>query len=277
MTLHKHDQRLVCHVCGARRLPPSKCPSCADPAIKFAGFGTERVEEVVRALFPQARIARVDTDTIQRKNQLRDMLRDFRAQKLDLLIGTQMIAKGLDFPNVTLVGVLNADTALNLPDFRAAERTFQLLVQVAGRAGRGELKGEVMVQTYAPHTPAVQFARHNDFEGFAQQELEHRQAFRYPPFSHVVLISSRGKHQARAEFALQTLHRRLAEALPSEVVLGEPAPSPLAKAHGQFRFHLLLRTPRIRALTAHINRVLCSVTLPEDVTVVWDVDPVSLL
>jgi primosomal protein N' (replication factor Y) len=277
MTLHKHDHRLVCHVCGARRLPPSKCPSCSDPAIKFAGFGTERVEEAVRALFPQARIARVDTDTIQRKNQLRDMLRDFRAQKLDLLIGTQMIAKGLDFPNVTLVGVLNADIALNLPDFRAAERTFQLLVQVAGRAGRGELKGEVMVQTYAPHTPAVQFARHNDFEGFAQQELEHRQAFRYPPFSHVVLISSRGKHQARAEFALQTLHRRLAEALPSEVVMGEPVPSPLAKAHGQFRFHLLLRTPRIRALTAHIHRILRSITLPDDVIVVWDVDPVSLL
>lgn len=277
MTLHKHDHRLVCHVCGARRLPPSKCPSCSDPAIKFAGFGTERVEEAVRALFPQARIARVDTDTIQRKNQLRDMLRDFRAQKLDLLIGTQMIAKGLDFPNVTLVGVLNADIALNLPDFRAAERTFQLLVQVAGRAGRGELKGEVMVQTYAPHTPAVQFARHNDFEGFAQQELEHRQAFRYPPFSHVVLISSRGKHQARAEFALQTLHRRLADGLPDEVVMGEPVPSPLAKAHGQFRFHLLLRTPRIRALTAHIHRVLRSITLPDDVIVVWDVDPVSLL
>ncbi|MBL9132852.1 MAG: primosomal protein N' [Verrucomicrobiaceae bacterium] len=277
MTLHKKDNRLVCHVCGARRLPPSKCPSCADPAIKFTGFGTERVETVVREVFPQARLARVDTDTVQRKNQLRDMLRDFRAQKLDILIGTQMIAKGLDFPNVTLVGVLNADIALNLPDFRAAERTLQLLVQVAGRAGRGEVKGEVMVQTYAPHTPAVQFARHTDYDGFAQQELEHRQVFRYPPFTHVVLISSRGKHQTRAEFALQTLHRRLLEGLPEGAVMGEPAPCALAKSHGQFRFQLLLRAEKIRPLTRHIQQVMRGTTLPQDVIVVWDVDPVSLL
>lgn len=277
MTLHKKDHRLVCHVCGARRLPPAKCPACGDPAIKFTGFGTERVETVVREVFPQARIARVDTDTVQRKHQLRDMLRDFRAQKLDILIGTQMIAKGLDFPNVTLVGVLNADIALNLPDFRAAERTLQLLVQVAGRAGRGELKGEVMVQTYAPHTPAVQFARHNDFDGFAQQELEHRQVFHYPPYTHVVMLHSRGKHQTRAEFALQTLHRRLLDGLPEGAVMGEPAPCALAKAHGQFRFQLLLRAEKIRPLTRHIRQVIRSTTLPQDVVVVWDVDPVSLL
>ena len=232
---------------------------------------------VVREVFPKARIARVDTDTIQRKHQLRDMLRDFRSQKLDILIGTQMIAKGLDFPNVTLVGVLNADVALNLPDFRAAERTLQLLVQVAGRSGRGEVKGEVMVQTYAPHTPAVQFARHTDFEGFAQQELEHRSAFSYPPFTHVVLISSRGKHETRAEFALQTLHRRLLEGLPEGALMGEPAPSALAKAHGQYRFQLLLRSDKIRALTRHIQAVIRATSIPQDVIVVWDVDPVSLL
>lgn len=277
MTLHKHESRLVCHVCGARRLPPSKCPSCNEPGLKFSGFGTERVEEVVRAVFPQARVARVDTDTIRRKNQLRDLLRDFRAQKLDLLIGTQMIAKGLDFPNVTLVGVLNADLALSLPDFRAAERTLQLLVQVAGRAGRGEVKGEVVVQTHAPHSPAVQFARHNDFEGFAQQELEQRRAFHYPPYSHVVILASRGQHQALAELALQTLHRRLAEGLPAEVIMGEPAPCALAKSHGQFRFQLLLRTPKIRPLCRHIRQVLRGTALPEEVTVTWDVDPVSLL
>lgn len=277
MTLHKHENRLVCHVCGSRRLPPSKCPSCHEPGLKFAGFGTERVETVVREVFPQARIARVDTDTIQRKNQLRDLLRDFRAQKLDLLIGTQMIAKGLDFPNVTLVGVLNADLALNLPDFRAAERTLQLLVQVAGRAGRGEVKGEVMVQTYAPHSPAVQFSRHNDFEGFAQQELEQRRAFHYPPYAHVVILASRGKHQALAELALQTLHRRLADGLPAEAIMGEAAPCALAKSHGQFRFQLLLRTPKIRPLCRHIQQVMQATTLPEDVIVTWDVDPVSLL
>lgn len=276
MTLHKADNRLVCHICGARRVPPTKCPACKEPGLKYGGFGTERVEAAVREVFPQARIARVDTDTMQRKNQLRDTLKDFRAQKLDILIGTQMIAKGLDFPNVTLVGVLNADTALNLPDFRAAERTLQLLIQVAGRAGRGELKGEVFVQTHAPHSPAIQFARHNNFEGFAEQELEHRRAFKYPPYGHMVLISSRGKHEAQAEFTLQTLHKRLEQGLPEGAAMGEPSPSSLAKAHGQFRFQLLLRTERIRPLTRHLGRVMASITLPPEILVTWDVDPVSL-
>jgi primosomal protein N' (replication factor Y) len=276
MTLHRSENRLICHICGARRLPPQKCPACGDPGIKFGGFGTERVETIVREVFPQARVARVDTDTMQRKNQLRDTLREFRSQKLDILIGTQMIAKGLDFPNVTLVGVLNADLALNIPDFRAAERTFQLLVQVAGRAGRGDILGEVLVQTFTPHSPAIQFSRHNDFEGYAQQELEHRRLFEYPPFSHVLLITSRGKHQVQAEFALQTLARRLREGLPEGVIMGEPCPAPLAKAHGQYRFQLLLRTPKIRALSRHVQSVVKSLTLPAEVTVIWDVDPMNL-
>lgn len=276
MTLHKADNRLVCHICGARRVPPTKCPSCKEPGLKYGGFGTERVEAAVREVFPKARIARVDTDTMQRKNQLRDTLRDFRAQKLDILIGTQMIAKGLDFPNVTLVGVLNADTALNIPDFRAAERTLQLLIQVAGRAGRGELKGEVYVQTHAPHSPAIQFSRHNDFAGFSDQELEHRKAFKYPPYSHMVLVSSRGKHEAQAEFTLQTLHKRLLQGLPDGTIMGEPTPSSLSKAHGQYRFQLLMRTDRIRPLARHIQTVMETLSPPPDILVTWDVDPVSL-
>lgn len=276
MTFHRADNRLICHICGARRLPPTKCPACGDPGIKFSGFGTERAEAIVRAAFPMARVARVDTDSMQRKNQLRDTLCDFRAQKIDILIGTQMIAKGLDFPNVTLVGVLNADLALNLPDFRAAERTFQLLVQVAGRAGRGELLGEVLIQTYTPHSPAIQHARHNDYEGYASQELDHRRLFDYPPFTHVLLITSRGKHEKQAEFALQTLARRLRENLPEEARMGDPCAAPLAKAHGQFRFQLLLRTPRIRALSRHLLAVIKGLTLPPEVTLVWDVDPMHL-
>lgn len=276
MTLHKRDNRLVCHVCGARRIPPTKCPSCNDPAIRFGGFGTERVETVVREVFAKARIARVDTDAMQRKNQLRDTLRDFRAQKIDILIGTQMIAKGLDFPNVTLVGVLNADLALHLPDFRAAERTFQLLTQVAGRAGRGEIKGEVFVQTFTPHSPAVQYSRHGDFDGFAQQELEQRRQFSYPPYTHVVMILSRGRHQARAEFALANIAKRLAEGLPAGAIMGDPVPAVLEKAHGQYRFQLLLRAQKIRPLSQHIHRVIQSMTFPADVAVVWDVDPVQM-
>ncbi len=276
MTFHRADNRLVCHICGARRVPPAKCPACGDPAIKFAGFGTERAEAIVRAVFPQARVVRVDTDSMRRKNQLRDTLREFRAQKIDILIGTQMIAKGLDFPNVTLVGVLNADLALNLPDFRAAERTFQLLVQVAGRAGRGELLGEVLIQTFTPHSPAIQHARHNDYDGYARQELEHRRQFDYPPYAHVLLITSRGKHQTQAEFALQTLTRRLRDGLPEGVLMGEPCPAPLAKAHGQYRFQLLLRTPRIRALVRHLQTILKALTLPAETTLTADVDPMHL-
>ncbi len=276
MTLHKTENRLVCHICGANRLPPSKCPECRDPGIKFAGYGTERVEQVMRLAFPQARIARVDTDTMRRKNQLRDTLRDFRGQKLDLLIGTQMIAKGLDFPNVTLVGVLNADLALNLPDFRAAERTFQLLTQVAGRAGRGEVKGEVFVQTFVPHTPAVQFARQCDFEGFAEQELEQRHTFHYPPYHHVVLITARGKNDALTEFTLKSIATRLRQDLPEHTLMGDPVPSPLARAHGQFRFQLLLRSEKIRALARRIHDVISGMTFPSEVIVTWDVDPMQL-
>lgn len=277
MTLHKTDDRLVCHICGARRVPPRKCPECHDPGIKFAGYGTERVEQVMRQAFPQARIARVDTDSMKRKNQLRDTLKDFRGQKLDLLIGTQMIAKGLDFPNVTLVGVLNADLALNLPDFRAAERTFQLLTQVAGRAGRGEVKGEVFVQTFVPHSPAVQYSRQGDFEGFAEQELEQRKAFHYPPYDHVVLITARSKNEAMAEFTLKNLAVKLQQGLPDHTRMGEPSPSPLARAHGQFRFQLLLRSEKIRALARRIHEVITAMSFPAEVIVTWDVDPMHLM
>lgn len=277
LTFHKKENRLVCHICGTRKLPPSKCPACGDPSIRFAGFGTERAEETIRATFPKARIARVDTDTMQRKNQLRDTLRNFRAQKIDIIIGTQMIAKGLDFPNVTLVGVLNADLALNLPDFRAAERTFQLLTQVAGRAGRGEQKGEVFIQTYTPHSPAIQYARHADFHGFAEQELELRQQFHYPPYDHVILIGCRSPQQTLAEFTLQTFANRVRQGLSPEVHAGEPCPAPLAKAHGQFRFLWLLRTEKVRSLVAHLQAVSTQMTFPDDVVLTCDVDAMSLM
>jgi primosomal protein N' (replication factor Y) len=214
---------------------------------------------------------------MQRKNQLRDTLRAFRSQKLDILIGTQMIAKGLDFPNVTLVGVLNADLALSMPDFRAAERTFQLLTQVAGRSGRGERKGEVFIQTSTPHSPAVQFARHGDYHGFAEQELEQRRQWHYPPYLHVVLVGARAKEANHAEFVLQTLAGRLKQNPPPGTTLGEPCPSPLEKAHGQYRFQLLLRAEKIRPLVAHLQKTLAGMTFPDDVIVTWDVDALSMM
>ncbi|GAA5481716.1 replication restart helicase PriA [Haloferula sargassicola] len=275
LTYHRTDDRLICHICGHQAVVPRKCPECKDPAIVLQGFGTQKVEDVFRKVFPAARIARIDADALRKKNALRDLLNAFRARKIDVLIGTQMIAKGLHFPNVTLVGILNADIGLHVPDFRAGERVFQLLTQVAGRAGRGSLEGEVIVQTFTPHSPSIQFARHHDFDGFAEQELEMRRQFGFPPFTRCAVLTSRSTHERRAEFTLQTLHRRLKEDLPQGIELGEPLPSPLVKAHGQFRFQLMLRGPKARALTRHVQQVLAKTTLPEDVTVVFDMDALS--
>nr|WP_221285246.1 primosomal protein N' [Haloferula luteola] len=275
LTYHRTDDRLICHICGHQAVVPRKCPECKDPSIILQGFGTQKVEDVFHKVFPSARIARIDADALRKKNALRDLLNAFRARKIDLLIGTQMIAKGLHFPNVTLVGILNADIGLHVPDFRAGERVFQLLTQVAGRAGRGSLEGEVIVQTFTPHSPSIQFARHHDFDGFADQELEMRRQFGYPPFARCALLTVRSTHERRAEFTLQTLHRRLKEALPPGIELGEPLPSPLVKAHGQFRFQLILRGPKARALTRHVQQVLDKTPLPEDVTAVFDMDALS--
>ncbi len=276
MTLHRKEDRLICHICGFSQLPPRSCPECRSKSIVNAGYGTERVEEVLRQVFDRARITRVDTDAMRRKNQLRDTLNEFRAKKIDILIGTQMIAKGLHFPNVTLVGILNADVGLHIPDIRAGERTFQLLTQVAGRAGRGELEGEVVVQTYTPHHPSIQFARHHDFEGFAEQELQMRRQFGHPPFLHLVLITARSVHQQRAEFSLKTLHARLAKGLPEDMRLTEPLPSPLVKSHDQWRYQVILKAASARKMAAHVREVMNDLTFPSDVIVTVDIDPYSM-
>jgi primosomal protein N' (replication factor Y) len=219
----------------------------------------------------------MDADVMQRRDAFRETLTAFRQGRIDILVGTQMIAKGLHFPNVTLVGIVNADLSLHLPDFRAGERTFQLLTQVAGRAGRGDVEGEVFVQSFTPFSPSIQHARQHDFDGFWEQEIEFRRQWGYPPFTHLVLILVRSQHRDRAEFSAQTLHRRLAEALPASVVLGEPAPAPLEKSHGSYRFHILLRTRAIQRLSRHLAAVLEKLTFPEDVFVTVDVDAYQLL
>jgi primosomal protein N' (replication factor Y) (superfamily II helicase) len=276
MTVHRKDDRLVCHICGFSQLTPSRCPECSGRSIVNAGYGTERVEEILRQVFTAAKIARVDTDTMRKKGQLRETLDAFRAKKIDILLGTQMIAKGLHFPNVTLVGILNADVGLYIPDFRAGERTFQLLTQVAGRAGRGELEGEVVVQTYTPHHPSIQFARHHDFDGFADYELAMRRQFKHPPFSHLALITSRSVHLERAEFSLKTLHARLKRNLAPEISLTDPLPSPLVKSHDQWRFQIVLKSSGARKLATHIREVMRELTFPDDVVVTVDIDPYSM-
>ncbi len=272
LTYHRTDERLVCHVCGHQSIVPKRCPECRDGGISLQGYGTQKVEEILQKVLPEARFARIDADAMRRKNTLREILRNFKTQKIDVLIGTQMIAKGLHFPNVTLVGILNADLGLHVPDFRAAERTFQLITQVAGRAGRGELEGEVIVQTFTPHSPSIQFARKHDFEGYAEQEMEMRRQFSFPPFAHCGVLTARSTHERRAEFTLQTLHLRLKENLPSGLSLGEVLPSPLIRSHDQFRFQIVLRSQQARPLTNHVQSILQKTTLPEDVTVVFDMD-----
>ncbi len=275
LTYHRTDERLMCHICGFQSIVPRKCPECKDPSIALQGYGTQKVEEVLAKLIPKARVARIDADAMRKKNTLRDMLNAFKTKKIDILIGTQMIAKGLHFPNVTLVGILNADIGLHVPDFRASERTFQLITQVAGRAGRGELEGEVIVQTSTPHAPAIQYARRHDFDGFSEQELEFRREFQFPPFGRCAVLTVRSTHERRAEFTLQTLHRRLEENKPKHLTISEPLPSPLIRSHGQFRFQITLRCPQARPLTNHVQAVLSRTPLPEDVIATFDMDAIN--
>ncbi len=277
LTFHRAQSRIVCHICGHIAVAPTKCPECKDRSIRYSGTGTEKVEDAVGKLFPGAVVKRMDADAMTRKDAFRETLGAFKTGKIDILVGTQMIAKGLHFPNVTLVGIINADLALHLPDFRAGERTFQLLTQVAGRAGRGDVEGEVFVQSFTPFHPAIQFARHHDFEGFWEEEVEHRRAFDYPPFTHLVLIALRSPHQQRGEFSAQTLARRLKETLPPDTTLSDPAPAPLEKSHGNYRFHLMLRTRSIVRLSRALRAVLDKLPFPEDVIVTVDVDAYQLL
>jgi primosomal protein N' (replication factor Y) len=291
LTFHRHPSvagRLSCHLCGHTAAVPKKCPACGQDALIYYGFGTEKVESTVAQIFPKAVVRRMDADSMTRKDAYRETLRNFRTGKIDILVGTQMIAKGLHFPNVTLVGIINADLALHLPDFRAGERTFQLLTQVAGRAGRGETAGEVFVQTYTPFSPSIQFARHHDFAGYFQQELEFRERCDFPPFKHAILITVRSTHEGRAKLSAETLKRRLREALAysaetapragaEEFILGDATPAPLEKLQGQFRFHILIRGEAIMRLSRLARATLDKLPFPEDVTVTVDVDPYQLL
>ena len=277
LTLHRADNRLACHLCGHGAKPPARCPECKDPGIQHSGIGTQRVEESVRKYFPSARIARMDADTMTRKGSYAEVLGKFRARQIDILIGTQMIAKGLDFPNVTLVGIINADIGLHSPDFRAGERTFQLLTQVAGRAGRGVTEGEVIVQTFSPASPSIQHARHHDYAGFYDQEISFREAFRHPPFTRMLLVQVRGVSQERASFAADSLARTFRDKAPGSIEVSEAAPAPLERAHGQYRFHVTLKSTSGAALGKLARDVMAATKLPEGVIMTLDVDPYSMM
>ena len=280
LTYHRIDQRLACHICGHNAKVPNVCPNekCKNPAIRFSGTGTQKVEEVLAKLFPKARVKRMDADTMKRKDDYRHVLGDFRVGNIDILVGTQMIAKGLHFPNVTLVGIIYADSALHQPDFRAGERTFQLLTQVAGRAGRGDVEGEVFVQAFTPFHPAIQFARRHDFVGFYEQEIEFREQLKYPPASRVALLTLKGRNEEKVKFSAEHLKRELEKKLKAlkDLIIAGPAPAPLLRAENYYRYQIMLRTRAMSALSRELAIIVQSLTLPDDVTLAVDIDPVSL-
>lgn len=276
LTFHRENQILRCHLCDHSESVPSRCPACASSNIRKKGFGTQRAEEILAQRFPQARIVRLDADTMSKKNEFRKILEQFRAGEIDILLGTQMIAKGLDFPRVTLAGILDADLSLHVPDFRAAERTFQLLVQVAGRAGRGQLDGEVLVQTFTPSAAPIQFAKRAEFDEFLEDELARRREFRYPPERHIIRHLFRGNDQKCVEETAEAWARFLEENAPDLCEIRGPAPCPTEKIQDNFRFHLWYFCSRVTAIIGKISRLRASFPWPENIIEILDVDPMDV-
>jgi primosomal protein N' (replication factor Y) len=278
LTYHKHRQRLECHYCGYSIRPPKECPKCKAEYLYFVGDGAERVEEYLHEQFPKSRIARLDRDTVRTKREYQQVLGAFADGEIDILVGTQMVAKGHDFQRVTLVGVVAADLALSRPDFRAAERTFQLLTQVAGRAGRGQLAGEVFVETYYPDHYAIQFAVKQDYASFYEKEAHFRRMLHYPPFAALTSILIRDR---KIENAIRWSRELAAYFAPFEKrgvkILG-PAAAPLARLRREYRFQFVLKSPQRSALSHALSGCLdfcASRNIPETAVIV-DVDPVSL-
>ncbi|HYS23926.1 MAG TPA: primosomal protein N', partial [Candidatus Eisenbacteria bacterium] len=278
LAYHKQRDRLECHYCGFSRRVPKACPKCASEHVYFFGAGAEQLEEKLREKFPGARVARLDRDAVRTKRAYQQVLADFAFGKLDILVGTQMVAKGHDFQRVTLVGVVSADSQLSLPDFRAAERTFQLLTQVAGRAGRGALPGEVLVETYYPEHYAIQLAARQDYLAFFEKELQFRRLLHYPPFTALASILVR---DTKIENAIRWSRQLSAFLAPQESrgvkVLG-PAAAPLARLKREYRFQFLLKAPKRAQLTRVLPELLAFAEqkeIPERAVLV-DVDPLSL-
>ncbi|MFO1513655.1 MAG: primosomal protein N' [Verrucomicrobiota bacterium] len=319
LTYHRPEQKLRCHLCGYFESVPAVCPNakCRNPQIRYTGLGTQKVEDVLGKLFPHARVKRMDADVMKRKDDYRRVLGDFRTGKIDILIGTQMIAKGLHFPNVTLVGIIFADMALHQPDFRAGERTFQLLTQVSGRAGRGDVEGEVFVQAFTPFHPAIQYARRHDFVGFYDQEIEFREQLKYPPIARVALLTLKGRNEEKVKFSAEHVKQELAKlqtggameengkneeaesatlfnqlepspklnpksdlavsvAAFRDLIIAGPAPAPLLRAETFYRYQLMLRTRAMSRLSVALAGITTRLSLPAEVMLTVDIDPVSL-
>jgi primosomal protein N' (replication factor Y) len=286
LTFHRHRDVMLCHYCGYEQPPPEKCPQCGQKQVRYQGLGTEKLQQEIEALFPGFVVRRMDSDTMRRPGSHERVLSAFRQGLIHILLGTQMIAKGLDFPNVTLVGVVNADIALHIPDFRSAERTYQLLSQVAGRAGRGPQGGRVLVQTFNPEQPCIALAATHDYERFAAEELGHRRSHHYPPYQRLARLIVRGKEREAAyEFAermagafLAMLGRlRAGSTTPVELRILGPAEAPVFRLKGYYRFHFQLQSPSPATLHQLLRGVLPSSRTPSGVEFTLDIDPLNML
>jgi primosomal protein N' (replication factor Y) len=278
LTYHRRDRRLLCHYCGYAEKIPSVCPKCASEHIHFMGSGSERVEDELHGEFPQAKIARLDRDTVAGKRQFEDILQNFRERNFDVLVGTQMIAKGHDIPNVTLVGVVSADVGIGMPDFRAAERTFQILTQVAGRAGRGDLPGMVYMQTINPDHYAIRFAAQQDYAGFFEKELQFRRFMKYPPFAAMANVLIRAAKQEDALRMATDLGHHITPAPENMRIMG-PAEAPVPRLKAEYRYQLLIKSGSRKDLNALLRKAqeFARAQKWSATALVIDVDPLTLL
>jgi len=278
LTWHRKQARLRCHYCDFESRWPTNCPRCDSDTLRLLGEGAERIEDEIREAVPEARVVRMDRDTVRRKGAHEALLRRFDRGEIDVLVGTQMIAKGHDFPNVTVVGVISADQSLGLPDFRAAERTFQLLTQVSGRAGRGELSGEVVVQAFDPSHPVLREAADQDFEAFYDREIRYRRALRYPPLTALVELLIVDRDELRAREWAEMLADALRQEGEGRLQLSGPGPAPIERLRGLYRQQILVRTAGRRRLVQAVDRGLGRLgkTVPRR-SISVDVDPLSLL
>lgn len=278
LTYHFKDRLAKCHYCGFQVKAPDICPECRSIKIRYFGAGTQKVEREIKRLFPKISTLRIDSDVTAKKGSLENIMRKFRREEAQILIGTQTVTKGLDFPKVALVGVISADTALNMPDFRAAERTFQQIIQVSGRAGRGNVSGKVYVQTYSPESFAIKAACNNDFENFYNEELQSRYILKYPPFCRLLNIVFTGPYEKQILEESTKIRQEIENQFGNIVDIFGPAPAPRAKIKDNFRYNILLKAkdpnPLIKVqdfLKGHSNR------LNKNIKILWDMDPQDLL
>ena len=279
LTYHRKNQKMKCHYCGFDEPTPTICPECESEHIRFFGTGTQKVEEELAKLIPEARVIRMDVDTTTKKGSHERLLKQFEEEKADILLGTQMIAKGLDFPSITLVGVLSADTMLHLPDFRASEKTFQLLTQVSGRAGRHHLSGEVVIQTYSKEHYSIQLASLQDYDLFYQEEMKIRHQSGYPPFYFLAMLTISDEDLMKTIREAEKIARHLKANLSEEAVILGPTASPLSKINNRYRYQCLIKYKR----EASLSDVLSSIhhhyqsKSKEGLTVAIDMEPYMMM